>query len=172
MPRFLTVGHVLKTSGKKGAVVFKPIEEIEATKLIGRKLFIAPPLLEMAFVNVEQALVKDKRLLLFFKEINSIDLAEKLVGKVLQISEGEYLQLAKPLEKDYRGYKCVTDKGTFVGYVKEIIKNPAHDIFVVEGKKGEILIPNVPAFISKIKDEEKEVVLKEQEFQNNWGQDA
>ncbi|HNW58414.1 MAG TPA: ribosome maturation factor RimM [bacterium] len=51
------------------------------------------------------------------------------------------------------GVQVVTEEGTALGQVVDILRNPAHDVYVVRGEEREFLIPAVPEFIRQIDSE-------------------
>ena len=48
------------------------------------------------------------------------------------------------------GLAVVDEQGVEQGTVREVLKMPAHDVYVVGGKGNEILLPAVKEFILKI----------------------
>jgi 16S rRNA processing protein RimM len=48
------------------------------------------------------------------------------------------------------GLDVVTQEGERVGRVKDIALTGAHDLLVVAGEKGEILIPSVAPFVREV----------------------
>ena len=48
------------------------------------------------------------------------------------------------------GLKAVTEDGTVIGTVTDVLAMPAHDLYAVETEEGEILIPAVKAHVSEI----------------------
>lgn len=89
------------------------------------------------------------RLILRLKGIEKIEQAEPLIGKMILVErealpgleEGEYYWA------DLLGMKVETREGKTVGKVKEIFSTGAHDVYVVEGKRGEISLPAIEEVI-------------------------
>ena len=62
----------------------------------------------------------------------------------LKLGEGEYYWI------DILGMKVETREGKGIGKVKEIFPTGANDVYVVEGKRGEILLPATEEVIQSI----------------------
>jgi 16S rRNA processing protein RimM len=93
-----------------------------------------------------------ERLLVCFEGIESRTEAEALRGAELTIPRRE----AKPLPegRHYRfelvGLRARTAAGEPIGEVTDVFTTGAHDVIVVRGAKGEILIPLVPDVIVSV----------------------
>lgn len=93
-----------------------------------------------------------ERLLVRFEGIESRTDAEALRGAELTIPRRE----AKPLPegRHYRfelvGLRAKTAAGEPIGEVTDVFTTGAHDVIVVRGTKGEILIPLVPDVIVSV----------------------
>lgn len=172
MGRFITIAHVVKTYGKNGAVIAKSARKLNEKRLSNLEVFIAPPLLERPTVRVTKALVKGKRLILFFEGIEDISEAETLKGRYLQASESVINGLFDEEGNEYTGFKCVTSTGVLIGTVTDILINPAHRVFVVKRDKKEILIPDVPEYVESVNEKTGIIIIKEESYIKNWKDDA
>jgi 16S rRNA processing protein RimM len=93
------------------------------------------------------------------KGVEKREEVELLIGKEIlmrretlpDLKEGEYYWM------DILGMVVETPEGKRIGEVKEIFPTGAHDIYVVEGKRGEILLPATEEVIQSI-DREKGVI--------------
>ena len=91
-------------------------------------------------------------LILRLKGIEKIEEAESLTGKeifvkreaFLELEEGEYYWV------DILGMEVETQEGKRIGKVREIFSTGAHDVYVVEGKRGEISLPAIGEVILDI----------------------
>lgn len=172
MRRYVSFAQVLKTYGRNGAVAIKPELEIETEKLKGVKIFVAPPLRNISNLTVREARAKGRRLLIFFEEIETIENAEKLIGRTLQISNDDLRRIALNSESSIEGFICKTTSGMLVGEVQKVLDYPAHKIIAVRYKDKEILIPFVKEFVRKVDEDARELVLDEQNFLKNWGENV
>ncbi len=67
--------------------------------------------------------------------------------EVLPLTEGRHYLF------EIIGVQVVTEEGVALGEVVDILRNPAHDVYVVRGEEREYLIPAVPEFIRQIDSE-------------------
>lgn len=102
--------------------------------------------------------------LLTFESIDSLNDAEMLKGKILQVDrsaiddeppEGEFYY------HEIIGCEVFTESGEAIGKVKEILSPGANDVWVVQRKeKGkDILIPYIDEVVKQVKPEEQKVVI-------------
>ncbi len=83
------------------------------------------------------------RLILHLKGIEKREEVESLVGKEVfikrealpDLEEGEYYWM------DLLGMSVETQEGKKIGRVKEVFSTGANDVYVVDGKRGEIFLP-------------------------------
>jgi 16S rRNA processing protein RimM len=76
------------------------------------------------------------------------------------LEEGEYYWA------DLQGIKVETREGKGIGKVREIFSTGAHDVYVVEGKRGEIFLPAIEDVIQSI--DLKKRVMKVVRMEGLW----
>lgn len=107
--------------------------------------------------KVEKAKRHKGNLLIHLEGVASIEDAEGLIGSDVLISRDDLKDL--PDDEFYwfqlEGLRVVDHHLGEIGEVTEIFTTPAHDILVVQGSRGEVLIPVVDAFILRIDETEK-----------------
>ena len=88
-------------------------------------------------------------------EINDRNAAEEWRQAWVEIPGDEVLPLAEGQHYLFEiiGVQVVTEEGVALGEVVDILRNPAHDVYVVRGEEREYLIPAVPEFIRQIDSE-------------------
>ncbi len=149
-PRFLLIGQVTKPHGVRGEVRVLP-----HTDVLERFTW-----LEMVYVDednprpikVESARVHKSFALLKLAGYHNRQEAESLRGEQLFVPEEE----AIPLEEDeyflyqLEGLQVFTESGQLLGLINEVLETKANNVFVVQGEKGEILLPDIPEVIQEI----------------------
>ena len=146
----LEVGKVLNTHGVRGEIKVQSwCDSPEVlcaleTVYIGRRAF-----------SVLGGRVHAGHALLTLEGVDSMDAALALKNSVL-LAQREDM----PVEKgahfvvDLIGLQARhAETGEVLGRVTDVLEYPAHDIYVVEGKKR-YLIPDVPAFVRAVRPEE------------------
>lgn len=149
--QYLEVGKILNTHGVRGELKCESwcdtpedLCQLDAVTVADRAYRVLRSRLHGGFV------------LLTLEGIASIDDALPLKGRILTAP-----RQALPLEEgahfvvDLIGLEARdAETGAVLGRVKEILSYPAHDIYVIQGEAGERMIPDVPAFVRGIHQEE------------------
>jgi 16S rRNA processing protein RimM len=86
---------------------------------------------------------------LHFKEIPDRTAAEALRNQLLTIPEAEAMPLPEGTYYVHQiiGLRVVTDTGEELGRVREVLHTGANDVYVVDGPRGEVLLPAIPEVI-------------------------
>jgi 16S rRNA processing protein RimM len=107
--------------------------------------------------QVQKASRHKGNLLLRLEGITSVESAEIFIGCEVLISHDDLAAL--PEDEFYwfqlEGLRVDDSQYGNLGTIIEIFTTPAHDILVVNGPHGEVLIPVVDAFIHKIDEDAK-----------------
>jgi 16S rRNA processing protein RimM len=89
------------------------------------------------------------------------DAAEELRGMLVQIPFAE----AMPLEEgeyyhfQMEGIDVETDAGEWLGQVAEVLEAGAHDVFLIRGPRGEVLLPSVEDVILQLDLEARKMIV-------------
>lgn len=117
---------------------------------------------EMKVFGVEKVLKKKDFFVLKFKNFDSEENAQALVGKDLFVDEEDVVELPKDVYfvHDLIGSKVYRNNSVF-GTIKDVLSFPANDVYVIEGENGEEkLIPAVRSFVESFDPVKKILVLK------------
>jgi len=112
---------------------------------------------------VESVRPKGKLLLLKLGGVDDRTAAQALRGAELGVSGGSVSPVPEGqyYVHDMVGCKVIGKSGRLVGEVRDVVRMPASDVFVVDGPGGEVLIPFVDAFVRRIDLENKRVEIDE-----------
>jgi 16S rRNA processing protein RimM len=146
------IGRVVKPHGIKGKVKVEYFGEDLDRLSLYREIFIKDDRDKPEAYEVLETIPQPPRLILRLKGIERIEEAEPLIGKeilierksLLKLEEGEYYWV------DLLGMKVETEGGKRIGKIREIFPTGANDVYVVEGKRGEILLPATDEVIRSI----------------------
>jgi 16S rRNA processing protein RimM len=141
----LPIGRVVKPHGVKGRMKVEYFGEDLRGFVSYREIFIEDEKGRPEPYEVLEASPQPPRLILRLKGIEKIEQAQPLIGKMILVEkealpgleEGEYYWA------DLLGMKVETREGKRIGKVTEIFSTGAHDVYVVEGKRGEISLPAI-----------------------------
>lgn len=155
----LVAGRVLGSHHLKGEVkVISHIENINL--LVGQKVLLELENSETKLFTVSNAehFVGNKWVFSFEEIKNKKDTVEirnayiKVRRDLVGMAEDEYLV------SDLIGLEVYDIKDNeYLGKVIEIFETTAHDVYVVESDKYEIMIPDVDVFIKKIKFDDQKI---------------
>lgn len=89
---------------------------------------------------------------LSFEGINNPEDAAVMNGCEIVIGESERLKLPDDeyYVDDLVGMRAIADDGTELGFIMEVLHQDHHDLWVIEGQYGEILVPAIKEFILEI----------------------
>ncbi len=146
------IGRVMKPHGVKGKVKVEYYGGDLRGLSFYREIFIEDEKGRSQAYEVLEAVPQPPRLILRLKGIEKIEEAEPLKGReifvkreaLLGLGEGEYYWV------DILGIEVETREGKRIGKVREIFPTGANDVYVVEGKRGEILLPATEEVIQSI----------------------
>lgn len=148
----LPIGRVIKPHGVKGRIkVGYYGADLPALSLY-REVFIKNENGTPEAYEILEVIPQPPRLILRLKGIEKMEQAESLTGReifvkkeaLLELKEGEYYWA------DILGIEVLTREGKRIGKLKEIFPTGAHDVYVVEGKRGEIMLPATEEVIQEI----------------------
>lgn len=147
---YLEVGKILNTHGVRGELKVQPwldspllFQQLSALSVNGQTY------------TIRSVRPQAPNVLVMLEGIDSIDDALPLKGKIASARREDIpLEEGRHFVADLIGLKAKNaDTGDFFGTVVEISEYPAHDVYVVHGEKT-YLIPDVPAFVREINEEE------------------
>ena len=148
-PRYLVVGRIVAPWGVGGEV--KVAIETDFPERFQRLERVCLGEKATSFV-LEGARLHKGHALLKLEGCDDRDTAEKLRGQLVQIPIEEAMPLG---EGEYYVYQIVgldvwTAEGEHLGRVSEVLFTGANDVYVVQGEKGEILIPAVEDVVLEV----------------------
>jgi len=146
------IGRVVKPHGVKGKMKVEYFGEDLHRFFSYREIFIENEKSGLESYEILEVIPQSPRLIVRLKGIEKIEEIEPLIGKKIliqkealpELEEGEYYWV------DLLGIKVETQEGKRIGKVKEIFPTGAHDVYVVEGKRGDIFLPAIEEVIRSI----------------------
>jgi len=148
----LPIGRVVKPHGVKGRVKAEYFGEDPHRFSSYHQIFIEDEKGGLEPYEILEVIPQPSRLILRLKGIEKIEEAESLIGKEILIEKKALpeLEVGEYYWVDILGMKVETQEGKQIGKVKEIFSTRAHDVYVVEGKRGEIFLPAIAEVIQSI----------------------
>jgi 16S rRNA processing protein RimM len=132
------IGQIVGSFGLRGQVKISPSTDFWDRFAAGQTVYLN----DSQYLIVKSAVQKG-RPLLKLKGVDSIEEAEALKWAELYATGTPELEEDEYLVNDLIGLEVVTDAGTSLGKIEQILPYPAHDILVV----GEVMIPMIKEFV-------------------------
>ena len=145
MENLLRVGVITSTHGVRGEVkVFPTTDDMNRFKKL--KTVILDAGKEQKTLTIEQVKFFKNMVILKFKGLDNINDVEMWRQKDLLITRDQAVKL-QPDENfivDLIGLKVVTDEGSELGVMTDVIQTGANDVYVVKMNSGkEVLLPAI-----------------------------
>lgn len=158
---YFEVGQIVNTFGIKGFVKVKPFtddmerfEELKSVLVVKNKQLIQ--------MQIEEIKYQQTVVLLKFKGVEDINMAESLKGCYLKIKREDARQLPEDTYfiADLIGLSVYTEEGLLLGKVDDIYNNKSNDIYVVKDEMGkQILLPGTKEVIKQIDIEAEKIMV-------------
>ncbi|CAM5787977.1 ribosome maturation factor RimM [Brevibacillus borstelensis] len=160
--RFYTVGKLVNTQGLRGEVrVISTTDFPDERFKKGSELYLFHPSLDKP-ITLKVATRRSHKdfEILSFEGYSSINDVEKYKGGELKIPDDALLELEEDEFYIHQLVGClvVTDTGEDLGKIVDVLQPGANDVWVVKGKRGEILLPYIDDCIKEVDIAGKRVV--------------
>jgi 16S rRNA processing protein RimM len=158
-PSFLAVARVRRPFGVRGELLLEILTDFPARLTQNEMLYAGE---ERVPCEVETIRRHVTDMVLKLKVLHDRDAAEKMRGTVFSIRVDDLPPLPAGVYylHQIEGLEVVTEEGQQLGRVKEILKTGANDVYLVQGEKGEILLPAIPQVIREVRLEERKVIVR------------
>jgi len=149
---FFALGRIVKTHGIRGEVQVYSYSDIEYF-FDYKDIFVQDKYGDKVPQRIVKARVKKgQSVILTLEGVVDITQAGSLVdteifldrAKLSPLAEGEYYW------HEIEGLSVVSAGGEELGILSDVLATGAHDVYVVKGDKGEILVPAVEQIVKKI----------------------
>lgn len=142
MRRFLEAGTIVNTHGVRGEVRLLTDTDSPDFLLPVKHLYI-----DEKPWKVKASRVHKSFLLVLFEGVEDVNAAMRLKGKRVQFDREEIqLDDGAYFLDDLIGLTVQDASGTQIGVITSVLRNPTHDVLVIQGER-EILVPDVPVFV-------------------------
>jgi 16S rRNA processing protein RimM len=154
---FVTIGQVQAPWGNKGKLKVKVLTDFPERFAPSSTVYINRQPVTIAQVKWQKgnAIIK-------LNAVDSVAAAQDLKGQPVEIHHSQL----KPLpEGQYYHFQLIglevwTARGELLGTVTEILTAESNDIYIVQGNKGEILIPAIGDVIKSIEPDKSRIVIE------------
>ncbi|MEN3038865.1 MAG: ribosome maturation factor RimM [Candidatus Kryptonium sp.] len=155
------IGKILRPYGLKGQICVKPITDFVNRFKKLKRVYVGDNPIEVEEHYIVSSSLRNEEIILKFKNINDRTTAESFSGKFIYIPEEELLPLPEGYYyvHDLIGLKVYDVNGKKIGIITDVWLLPANDVYVVESKGKEILIPAISEVVKKVDLENKMIII-------------
>jgi 16S rRNA processing protein RimM len=153
----IAVGKIVKAFGIKGDVIVQPMTDDPERFRLLRNVRISRGPGETnreshGAVRIERVAIGQRGVRLKLEGVDDRSRAEDLVGRNVLVDEEQRVRLPKGryFIHDIIGLAVVDEQGRHIGVVKDIMRLPANDVYVVDRHGRELLLPAVKEFIKQV----------------------
>jgi 16S rRNA processing protein RimM len=141
----VTVGRVLSAHGVRGEVKVQPLSDFPARFASGARLW-----LRGAPVRIERSRWQGRNLILKLDGVDDRNAAEALHDAELMVPEAAPLDEDVFYQHDIIGMTARDLEGNELGRVTDIFSTGSTDVYVIEGERGQLLLPALDDVVLKI----------------------
>jgi 16S rRNA processing protein RimM len=148
----LAVGRIVKAFGLRGELVVESFADSPDRFRTVRAVLLGPDAATARPARITRAVIEPRGVRVTLADVPDRTAAEKIVGQFLFVDAQHRVKLPRGRHFVHQvvGLTVLDEEGTVVGRVRDVLKLPAHDVYVIERNSGEILIPAVPEFVLSI----------------------
>ncbi len=158
---FTAVGRVVKTHGLKGEVSVMSFAETSFDVFIDTEVWFVPPPARVRTARVVSVRPGPKGELVTLDGVGDIDTASALNGcEILVRTEDLPPQWEEFEDHDALGLMVTDVERGELGEIVEVIETGANDVWVVEGRFGEVLLPVIDDVILSVDYEAQTVQVR------------
>lgn len=156
-PEFITIGKIIAPWGVKGQLKVKTITDFPERFSPSSKVYInrQPMTIKSTVWQKDRAIIK-------LGHIDSAQDAQRLRGQPIEIHRSQLKALPEGRYYHFQltGLEVWTTQGEHLGSISKILTTASNDIYVVNGTKGEVLIPAVEDVIKSVELDKGRLVIE------------
>lgn len=144
---FIAIGRVLASWGIRGQVKVQVMTDFPERFCPGQVVYLAGRPL-----SIEKSHRVGKNIVLKLACIDTVEESAKLRGQLLEVEVSQVPPLPEGQYYHFQmlGMEVWTVEGELLGSVSEILPTGSNDVYVVRGKRGEILVPAIEDVVKEV----------------------
>jgi 16S rRNA processing protein RimM len=153
------VGKVVKVFGVRGEVIVQPMTDLPERFKQLKRVYVGRSEGgstssgdEPAEATVEHVRVEPRGVRVKLAGVNDRNGASRLVGLLMFVGMPDRIRIPKGryFIHDLLGMSVIDQEGKRVGILKDVLRLPAHDVYVIDSDGQEVMVPAVKEFITAI----------------------
>ena len=144
---FITIGEILAPWGNKGKVKVKLETDFPERFTVRSEVYV-----DRQPTTIDSVGWHSGKLVVKLSTVDSIQDAQKLRGKAIQIHHGQIYPLPEGQFYNFQiiGLEVWTTGGELLGNISGILTGESNDNYIASGTRGEILIPAIEDVVKSI----------------------
>ena len=161
-PSYIAIARIIRTRGNRGEVLAELHTDFPARFSLLNRVWVAFPDGKREQLTLESCWEHKGRQVLKFGTIDSISAAETLIDAWVEIEADQTIRLPAGTywDHDLAGCTLRDARGERVGVVISVMRIAGNDQLVVEGPRGEFLVPIVGSICREISIARKEILVE------------
>lgn len=153
--QLLAVGRIVKAFGVRGEVVVESLADSPDRFRSVRAVYLGPDAATARPARITRAAISPRGVRVSIGDLADRKAAEKIVGHFLFVDARHRVKLppGRFFVHQVLGLTVLDQDGAVVGRVRDVLKLPAHDVYVVENHGRDTMIPAVKEFVRSIEPE-------------------
>jgi 16S rRNA processing protein RimM len=146
------VGKIVKAFGIRGEVIVVPMTDAPDRFSSIRRVFIGREPASVKEARIDRVAVGSRGVKVKFELTDDRTAAEGMVGHLLFVRARDRIrpEHGAYFVHDLIGLSVVEQDGAVVGTLRDVLHLPAHDVYVVDAKGREVMIPAVKEFVRDV----------------------
>ena len=161
MQEYFEIGQIVNTSGLKGVVKVNPFTDDMSRFEELKKVFIEKNK-ELTEYEIEEVRYHKNQVLLKFKNIDSIEEAEKFRNCYIKISRKDAKKLPEDTYfiVDLIDTNVYLENNEYVGKIIDVFSTGSNDVYVVKREENsDLLIPAIKDVVKKVDIKNKKMII-------------
>jgi 16S rRNA processing protein RimM len=127
----------------------------------GKKILAGRSERETAELEIEYSTERQGHIFIKFRSIDDRSGAEQLRGQYIFVvfADRKKLPAGSFFIDEIIGMKVQSGEGIIYGTITEVMKSPAHDLYVISTGAGDVLLPAVPTIVRMIDSDARTVIV-------------
>jgi 16S rRNA processing protein RimM len=148
----VTIGQVLKPFGIKGEVRVRSLSDVPGRFERLSEVILETPSGEILSTSVHHVRADQNSYVIGFKAFSTPEQAASYRGAWIKVTRDDTASLpdGQYFEDDLIGMTVKTEDGESLGTLNDVLDVPSHAVFVVQGDRGEVLIPAAKELILSV----------------------
>jgi 16S rRNA processing protein RimM len=158
----LAVGRIVKAHGTRGDVAVQSLSDVPGRFKNLQSAYLGVSAGSARHVTIDRAVAGPRGVRLHIAGVGDRTAASQLAGQYLFVDAGQHIRLPKGRHfvHEVIGLTVIDQEGVVRGTVKDVMKLPAHDVYLVGDGAHEFMIPAVKEFVIDLDVETRRLTVK------------